>query len=86
MPRQGPFGSKAAFGVIVTEVKMNPAGDLRGTYNGSMEIEAPDLSSYDLCNAAEKLEVEQAFGMFNDPGAEFESQRMMIKKIGRASC
>ena len=37
------------------------------------------LSSYDLCNAAEKLEVEQAFGMFNDPGADFESQRMMIK-------
>ena len=32
-----------------------------------------------MCNAAEKLEVEQAFGMFNDPGADFESQRMMIK-------
>ena len=65
--------------MIVIELKKNPSGDLRVTYNGSMEIEAPDLSSYDLCNAAEKLEVEQAFGMFNDPGADFESQRMMIK-------
>ena len=73
------YGSKAANGVIVIELKKNPSGDLRVTYNGSMEIEAPDLSSYDLCNAAEKLEVEQAFGMFNDPGADFESQRMMIK-------
>ena len=73
------YGSKAANGVIVIELKKNPSGDLRVTYNGSMEIEAPDLSSYDLCNAAEKLEVEQALGMFNDPGADFESQRMMIK-------
>ena len=46
------YGSKAANGVIVIELKKNPSGDLRVTYNGSMEIEAPDLSSYDLCNAA----------------------------------
>ncbi|MFR7822864.1 MAG: hypothetical protein ACLU30_06375 [Odoribacter splanchnicus] len=64
------YGSKAANGVIVIELKKNPSGDLRVTYNGSMEIEAPDLSSYDLCNAAEKLEVEQAFGMFRS-GSRF---------------
>ena len=73
------YGSKAANGVIVIELKKNPSGDLRVIYNGSMEIEAPDLTSYNLCNAAEKLEIEQAFGMFNDPEAGFESQRAMVK-------
>ena len=59
------------------EADMNIAKESEHTVK--MCIRDRDLSSYDLCNAAEKLEVEQAFGMFNDPGADFESQRMMIK-------
>ena len=75
------YGSKAANGVIVIELKKNPSGDLRVTYNGSMEIEAPDLSFVRfVAMPAEKLDVERAFGMLsNDPGADFESQRMMIR-------
>lgn len=73
------YGSKAANGVIVIELKKNASGDLRVSYNGSVSIEAPDLTSYNLCNAAEKLDVEQAFGMFDDPEAVFDSRQMMKK-------
>lgn len=73
------YGAKAANGVIVIELKKNPAGDLRVTYNGSVEIEAPDLSSYDLCNAAEKLEIEKVFGMYDDKDANYDNQRMAQK-------
>ncbi len=60
------YGSKAANGVIVIETKRNTDGSLRVTYDGSVEIQAPDLSSYNLTNAAEKLDVELANGMFTD--------------------
>ena len=73
------YGAKAANGVIVIELKKNPSGDLRVTYNGSVDIEAPDLSSYDLCNAAEKLEIEKVFGMYDDKDANYDNQRMTQK-------
>lgn len=73
------YGSKAANGVIVIELKKNPSGELRVSYRGSVEIEAPDLSSYDLCNAAEKLEIEKEFGMYDDEEANYDSQRMAQK-------
>ena len=73
------YGAKAANGVIVIELKKNASGELRVTYNGSVEIEAPDLSSYDLCNAAEKLEIEREFGMYKDPNGWFDNERMSSK-------
>lgn len=63
------YGSKAANGVIVIETKKPEAGRLRITYTGSMSFEVPDLSSYDLCNAAEKLEVERLAGLYESDNA-----------------
>jgi len=60
------YGSKAANGVIVIETKKNTVASLRIEYNGSLEIQAPDLSSYDLTNAAEKLEIEKDAGLYYD--------------------
>lgn len=60
------YGSKAANGVIVIETKKNTTASLRIEYNGSVEIQAPDLSSYNLTNAAEKLEIEKDAGMYYD--------------------
>lgn len=60
------YGSKAANGVIIIELKKNASGRLRLTYNGSVELQAPDLTSYNLTNSAEKLDVEKANGMFED--------------------
>lgn len=58
------YGSKAANGVVVIETKRLAGNQQRVTYNGSLSFEMPDLTSYDLCNANEKLEVEQLEGMY----------------------
>lgn len=58
------YGSKAANGVVVIETKKPLAGEFRVTYKGSVDITVPDLSSYDLTNALEKLEVERVAGLY----------------------
>lgn len=63
------YGSKAANGVIVVETKRPEAGRMKVTYNGSVNIEMPDLSSYDLCNAAEKLQAEKLAGIYSSDNA-----------------
>jgi TonB-linked SusC/RagA family outer membrane protein len=59
------YGSRAANGVILVETKQPLAGKLRVSYNGTMQITAPDLNVYDLTNAAEKLEVERLAGVYS---------------------
>lgn len=54
------YGSRAANGVVVIETKMPPPGKLQFSYNYNLNIETPDLSSYNLSNAREKLDVEMA--------------------------
>ena len=58
------YGAKAANGVVVVETKRLEAGKLRVTYNGNVNLSIPDLSSYDLCNAEEKLEVERLGNLY----------------------
>lgn len=58
------YGSKASNGVVVVETVEPEKGRLRLTYTGDLNIEAPDLSSYDICNAAEKLQVEVNAGRY----------------------
>ena len=63
------YGSKAANGVIVIETKRPESGRMRITYTGSMSLEVPDLTSYDLTNAEEKLRVERMAGLFSSDNA-----------------
>ena len=60
------YGSKAANGVIVIETKRLAGNEQRITYNGSLSFEMPDLTSYDLCNALEKLEAERLDGVYRN--------------------
>ena len=64
------YGSRAANGVIVITTKPLPAGRLNVSYNGNFTVNAPDLSSYNLMNAREKLEAERLAGFYDtdDPG------------------
>lgn len=59
------YGSKAANGVLVFETKAPLPGSLNVSYSMNMGITAPDLSDYNLMNAAEKLEYERRAGLFN---------------------
>lgn len=58
------YGSKAANGVVVVETITPEQGRLRLSYNGDLNIQTPDLSFYDLCNAEEKLKVELNAGRY----------------------
>lgn len=58
------YGSRAANGVIVIETVPPVAGNLRISYNGNLAITAPDLSSYNLMHAEEKLAAEWAAGLY----------------------
>ncbi len=59
------YGSKAANGVVVVETVKPEAGKLQVSYNGSLNVSMPDLSSYNLMNAAEKLEFEKLAGRYD---------------------
>lgn len=61
------YGSRGANGVIVITTNRFQAGALRVSYEGRVNIEIPDLSTYDnLMNAGEKFEVEKKYGVWDD--------------------
>lgn len=59
------YGSRGANGVIVIISKQPTPGQLRINAKFSMELEMPDLSSYDLLDAAEKLQLEKEHGFYD---------------------
>jgi len=59
------YGSRAANGVIVVETKQPQAGRLNVSFTSTMQLTAPDLTSYNLLNAKDKLELERISGLYN---------------------
>ena len=70
------YGSQASNGVVVVETKAPAAGKLRITYNGNYKVEYPDLTDYDLLNAAEKLELERRAGYYDETGSVQQQQNV----------
>ncbi|WP_198315669.1 SusC/RagA family TonB-linked outer membrane protein [Chitinophaga tropicalis] len=66
------YGSRAGNGVVVIETKPPTAGKMRLSYNGSMDITAPDLSSYKLTNSMQKIDAEVLSGKYTsaDPATQ----------------
>lgn len=62
------YGSKAANGVVVIETHRPAVGKMQVTYTGSINISEPDLSSYNLTDAREKLQVEKDAGLYTYRG------------------
>lgn len=64
------FGSRGSNGVILVETKAPLPGKLRlsVTYTGGVDM--PDLTSYSLLNARDKLELEFKVGKFDNARAE----------------
>ena len=60
------YGSRGSNGVIVVTTKQPEAGKLRVNAEIGIDIEAPDLTSYDLLNAAEKLQLEWDLGLYKN--------------------
>lgn len=59
------YGSRASNGVVVVETKIAPDGALSVSYNGTMTVQAPDLTDYNMMDAAEKLDTEWRAGVFD---------------------
>lgn len=61
------YGSRAANGVVVIETVRPKPGQFRVNYSGNYAYTAPDLSSYNLMNAAEKIQAEKDANFFGEP-------------------
>ncbi|MFD2554259.1 SusC/RagA family TonB-linked outer membrane protein [Sphingobacterium tabacisoli] len=61
------YGSRGANGVVVITTRSPREGKLRITYRADINVELPDVSSYKLLNAADKLELEKAVGYYDEP-------------------
>jgi TonB-linked SusC/RagA family outer membrane protein len=62
------YGSRASNGVVVIDTRQPKEGSVRISYRGGITVTAPDLSSYDLLNASEKLAFEKEVGFYKDSG------------------
>lgn len=62
------YGSRGANGVIVIETKQPEPGKLKVTATAGITLEVPDLTSYDLLNARDKLELERIVGLYESEG------------------
>ena len=63
------YGSRAANGVVVVETKVAPDGDLSVSYNGTMTVQTPDLTDYNMMDAATKLDTEWRAGLYDPSNA-----------------
>lgn len=81
------YGSRAANGVVLIETKSPESGVLRVSYTLNCGMQIPDLTSYNLMNAAEMLEFQRAAGIFDatepgeDPGNKLNSYNVIRKEI-----
>ncbi len=71
------YGSRAANGVVVIETIAPKEGNLRFSYSFSGDFEMADLSSYNLMNAAEKLQYEKIAGLYTQPNGYPPSQETL---------
>lgn len=58
------YGSRGANGVIVVNTRKPEAGRLKINAEAAFQLEVPDLGSYRMLNAADKLELERMAGLY----------------------
>ncbi len=78
------YGSRGANGVIVVTSRKPEEGKLRVTAKIGLTAEIPDLTSYDLLNAAEKLDLENRIGLYeskDNPSQTAERQQQYNKRL-----
>lgn len=66
------YGENAANGVIVIERKRVSQSPVRIRYTFTPKFSFADLSSYDVCNAAQKLELERLAGLYDSPSGALD--------------
>lgn len=61
------YGAQAANGVVVIETKKPRPGKMRLSYSGDFNVQAPDLSGYNMMNSSEELMFEKLAGRYAPP-------------------
>ncbi|WP_164111969.1 MULTISPECIES: SusC/RagA family TonB-linked outer membrane protein [Sphingobacterium] len=64
------YGSRASNGVVVVETIKPKSGKIKLSYTADLKSEFPDLNSYNMMNAAEKLEFERLSGRYYSSKAD----------------
>lgn len=72
------YGSRGANGVIVVVTKRPETGKLKINLEVGTTIEAPDLNSYHLLNAAQKLQLEKDAGLYD---SDYPSSQLKLRAI-----
>ncbi|MGY0035183.1 carboxypeptidase regulatory-like domain-containing protein [Pedobacter sp. NJ-S-72] len=68
------YGARASNGVVVIQTLKPKTGELQITYTNDFRLENPDLSGYNMMNAAEKLEFERLSGRYASSYPTADSQ------------
>jgi TonB-linked SusC/RagA family outer membrane protein len=77
------YGSRGANGVIVIISKQPDPGQLRINFKTSVDMNIPDLTSYDLLNAQEKLQLEWDNGFYNGatPSSDLRLKQLYNQRL-----
>jgi TonB-linked SusC/RagA family outer membrane protein len=78
------YGSRGANGVIVVMSKRPEPGSLKVNIEAGTTIELPDLSSYNLLNAAQKLQLEFDAGLYdrpNNPTSQLSTREVYNQRL-----
>jgi len=74
------YGSRAANGVVQVQTKLPAKGNFQLVYSGQMQVASPDLSSYNLMGASEKLELEKTAGMYTSNDALYQQRLKAVQE------
>ena len=77
------YGSRASNGVVVITTNAPANGKMQVSYNMDATFYIADLSDYNLCNAEEKLAIEQMAGMYEgyDLGSQLTLDKWYYNKL-----
>lgn len=77
------YGSRGANGVIVVVSKRPETGKLKVNLEVGTQLEVPDLSSYNLLNAADKLKLEYDAGLYDSdyPTVQLNYRKQYNKRL-----
>jgi TonB-linked SusC/RagA family outer membrane protein len=74
------YGVRGGNGVLLIQTKKPQPGTLNVTYSGQVQVSTPDLSSYNMLNASDKLGLEHAAGLYNNNDALYQKRLYQVNR------
>jgi TonB-linked SusC/RagA family outer membrane protein len=74
------YGVRGGNGVVLIQTRQPQKGIFNITYSGQVQTATPDISSYNVLGASEKLELEKAAGLFANNPPLYQSRLSQVNK------